>query len=161
MIYWQVLILDAVILAAIVLIGTHYEWFWKIWMQFKEPFTRWIARFAEAHGYFYWTTQAIITLAAFSGLLLLPWYWRILDSYLFGFQVWFIPHIIQYILDHYPDNPPVGFRMFKQGLTVRQQTADDVWNMVVNGLPTGQVTIWDFIEAIDKVGKAVDAKYKI
>lgn len=161
MILWDVLTLDAIILAAGYWIATHYPRFYQYWCQMKEPFTRWVSRFAEAHGRLWWGIETVLTLASFTGILLLRWEWRVLDAAFFGFQCWFVFHIRDYILDHYPDNPPVGFRMFACGLTVRQQTAQDVWNMVVDALPTGTITAWSLIEAIHKVGKAIDAKYKI
>jgi len=113
MILWHVLILDVVLIAAGAWIATHYERFYQYWCQMYEPFTRWISRFATAHGHIYWYATAIIFLATFTGILTLRWEWRILDAAYWGFQCWFIFHIKDYVIEHSGDNPPIGFRIFK------------------------------------------------
>jgi len=72
------------------LIGKIYHWFWSDIMQRDEPYTKQIARIAQAHPILYRSGLGFII-----GFLVVS----------FAFMVWFIMHIKDYIRRQ-PENKP-------------------------------------------------------
>jgi hypothetical protein len=88
------------------LIAACYPFVWHRIFQRPEPWTPQFARMAEAWP---WPSIIFVALQVLAAIAINIWgntWERIFGLIGVGFYAWFIPHIIQYVIDHHGDNPP-------------------------------------------------------
>jgi hypothetical protein len=98
--------INALLLALVFYLVFNYYFFWYKICQFNEPFTRWISRLAEKWPYEWFIGHGLLVIGLFALDIFVPWYYKITVSMFIAFYGWFIPHIIQYVIDNHGNNPP-------------------------------------------------------